>query len=303
MEKAPRFDRKPEAIGSLRIQARDLEIIGLVWEYRFLNSEQIQALVDGSDQVILRRLQKLYHHGYLDRPISQIVFSNPLFGPQKMVYGLGDKGADLLVEEYGRDRGKIVWREKNKEVKEQYIQHTLMISEFRACLTLALKDNPVVKELLWLREDTKELKQDVYFLEEGRKRRLTIVPDGFFLIERPQGKKDAFFFEADRSTMTNARFLNKMRAYWLWHKQGGHHKLSIDSFRVLTLTTTKRRMDNLIDVAKQADDRQVGSNMFWFAMTDDIQLNNPRRILESIWRTPADRRKPDEITRTLSLLE
>jgi len=107
------------------------------------------------------------------------------------------------------------------------------------------------------------------------------------VVEKQEGKKDFFFFEADRSTIANARFLNKMRAYWLWHKYGGHHKLSIDSFRVLILTTTRRRMDNLIAVAKQADDRQVGSNMFWFAVTDDVQLSNPRRVLEKIWRTPA----------------
>jgi len=286
-KRSTRYTRNPETVGIVKIQPRDLEIINLVRNYRFLSSEQIQALVSGSDQVILRRLQKLYHHGYLDRPISQIVFSNPLFGPQKMVYGLGDKGADLLSEAYGIDRGKIVWSEKNEEVREQYIQHTLMISEFRACLTLALKDNPEVRKLSWLREDTRELKQEVYFLEEGRKRRLTIVPDGLFVVEKQEGKKDFFFFEADRSTIANARFLNKMRAYWLWHKYGGHHKLSIDSFRVLILTTTRRRMDNLIAVAKQADDRQVGSNMFWFAVTDDVQLSNPRRVLEKIWRTPA----------------
>jgi len=40
-----------------------------------------------------------------------------------MVYGLGDRGADLLAERYGIDRGNIIWKEKNKEVSQQYIQH------------------------------------------------------------------------------------------------------------------------------------------------------------------------------------
>jgi len=207
MEKTPRFNRKPEALGKIRIQKRDIEIIKLLWEYRFLSSEQIQKLVDGSDQVKLRRLQKLYHHGYIDRPIGQIVFSNPLLGPQKMVYGLSDKGADLLSEVYDIDRGNITWQEKNKEVKEKYIQHTLMVSDFRACLTLALKGDPEAK-LSWIKGDTSELRQEVTLTDETRKKRLIMVPDGFFRIEDPSGIM-YFFLEADRSTMTNERFLTK----------------------------------------------------------------------------------------------
>jgi len=286
MEKAPRFKKKPEIIGKIKIQRRDLDIINLIWKYRFMSSEQIQALTEGSNQVILRRLQKLYHHGYLDRPINQIVFSNPIIGPQKMVYGLGDKGADLLADEYGVDRGSITWREKNKESGERYIQHTLMISEFRACLTLALKGVPDAK-LSWLRGDDPELKQEVFYVDGTQKRRLIVVPDGFFQIEDPDGKM-YFFLEADRSTMTNARFLNKMRAYWLWWKQGGHNNSGIGNFRVLTVAKTRQRMENLIKTTRQADDSKKGSYMFWFTAMDNYQLDQPETILKDIWLTPED---------------
>jgi hypothetical protein len=284
--KAPRFEKKPKVIGNIVIQKRDLEMINLIWRYRFMSSEQIQFLIKGSNQVILRRLQKLYHHGYLDRPISQIVFSNPLLGPKKMVYGLGDKGADLLAETYGIDRGNIAWREKNREVSERYIQHTLMVSDFRACLTLALNKNPKVN-LQWLNDDGSEIKQEVYFMEEGKKKRLPIIPDGFFQIEDLNGKMH-FFLEADRSTMTNARFFNKMRAYWLWWKQGGQNQLDIGNFRVLTITKTKLRMENLIEVSKRADDSHKGSYMFWFTPISNYSLVNPEMIMGNIWRTSAD---------------
>jgi len=284
--RAPRFEKKPKVIGDIVIQQRDIEIVKLVWEYRFLSSEQIQKLIDGSDQVILRRLQKLYHHGYLDRPASQIVFSNPLFGPQKMVYGLGDRGADVLAETYGMDRGKIKWNEKNKEVREQYIQHTLMVSDFRACLTLSLKDNPKT-EFRWLMSDDQEIKQEVQFVENGKNRRLPIIPDGFFQIEDPGGKM-YFFLEADRSTMTNARYFNKMRAYWLWWQQGLSKKLGIESFRVLTITKTEQRKENLKKVTKKADDRQLGSSIFWFTTKENYHLGDPKMILRKIWQTPKD---------------
>jgi hypothetical protein len=63
MGKATRFQRNPETVGIVKIQPRDIEIINLVWRYRFLTSEQVQALVEGSDQVILRRLQNIYSAG------------------------------------------------------------------------------------------------------------------------------------------------------------------------------------------------------------------------------------------------
>jgi hypothetical protein len=97
----PRYKRALREKPSLTIQPRDLEIIKLVYDYRFLNSDQIKYLVAGSGQVILRRLQKLFHHGFLDRPLQQ--FSYP--GNQKMIYALGNSGATILASEYGMDRG------------------------------------------------------------------------------------------------------------------------------------------------------------------------------------------------------
>jgi len=291
MTKAPRYTRRPKAVGGIRIQKRDVEIVKLVHDYRFMDSRQIQMLIDGSNQVILRRLQKLFHHGYLDRPVSQIIFSNPLMGHENMVYGLGDRGADLLAERLGIDRGKIIWKEKNKEVRERYIQHTLMISNFRACLTLALRATPEVKLLFWIRENPQELKEYVSFTENGKQRRMVIVPDGFFCIQDAGGRM-YFFLEADRSTMTNTRFLNKLKAYWKWRWQKasrGRHgikeRYGIRDFRVLTLTRGRQRRDNLTKVAERTDDQHNGSYMFWFAAEEHFSLDTPQAVLHNIWQT------------------
>jgi len=285
-KRAPKFKRRPEEVGGLRLQERDIEIVKLVYSYRFLNSDHIKALVDGSEQGILRRLQKLFHHGFLDRPPSQILY--PLAGPQKMVYALGDRGASLLAEKYGVDIAKIKWNEKNKEVKDRHIQHTLMISNFRTCLELALSKIPDTNLLFWQRENPKELKDYVYIEDYGREIKAPIVPDGFFGIQDPKGKM-FFFLEADQSTMTNARFLKKMRAYWRWWKDGRHTKrFGIKAFRVLTITKTKQRKENLRKITKKADDRQVGSFMFWFTSEENYSLQRPESILEPIWQTPKD---------------
>jgi len=69
----------------------------------FLRSWQIAALVGGSKQMVLRRLQLLFHHGYLERPRSQIEYYQP-GGSHAFVYGLSDRGAELLRSEAQRAR-------------------------------------------------------------------------------------------------------------------------------------------------------------------------------------------------------
>lgn len=285
-KRAPKFKRKPEEVGGLRLQKRDVDIIRLIYDYRFLNSQQIKTLVNSSERT-LRRLQKLFHHGFLDRPLSQIVCS--LNGAQKMVYALGDKGADLLAENFGIDRGKIKWKEKNEEVKDRHIQHTLMISDFRISLELALDKLVNTHLLFWKKENPKGLKDYVYIEDlQGREIRAPIVPDGFFGIEDPQGKM-YWFVEADQSTMTNVRFLKKMKAYWNWWRQGRHtRRFGIKAFRVLTITKTEQRKENLRKVTKGADERQRGSLMFWFTSEQNYNIQKPEGTLEPIWQTPKD---------------
>lgn len=291
-QRAPKFKRKPQQVGGLRVQKRDIEIIRLVYDYRFLNSDQIQALVNGSEQGILRRLQKLFHHGFLDRPPSQIVY--PLTGTQKMVYALGDKGADFLANEFGIDRGEIKWNEKNKEVKDRHIQHTLMISNFRLSLKLALDKTSNTDLLFWQRENRSELKDYAYTQDkQGRQRKIAIVPDGFFGLKDTEPKPNMYFFlEADQGTMDNARFLRKMRAYWVWGvKDKGHAKnFGIKSFRVLTITKSEQRKENLRKTTKNADDWQKGSPMFWFTSEQNYNMEKPESILKPIWQTAKDDR-------------
>src|SRR6266404_5000054 len=93
----PRFKRSP-AVVSLRLTERDRDILALVRRHRFLVSDDIKALVSGSQQQILRRLQRLFHHGYLDRPRSQLNYFHQ-GGSNSIVYGLDRKGAKVLAAE------------------------------------------------------------------------------------------------------------------------------------------------------------------------------------------------------------
>src|SRR3972149_9105409 len=160
-KRLPRFKRIISPGLAFRLQERDMEIIKLVYAYRLLTSRMIQLLSSGSAQGILRRLQLLFHHGYLER-IST-------WQPGALVYALGNKGADVLALNLGIDRGAVDWRKKNKEVSALFVNHSLMISNFRAVLELASRKRPELKILNWASEG--EIKESVYiniFLRPGQ---------------------------------------------------------------------------------------------------------------------------------------
>ena len=79
----------------LEITKRDLLILELVQDYRFLNTEQIHALIGGSTRNVKERLSRLYQHAYLDRPAHQRELRNE--GYRLMIYALAPKGARFIA--------------------------------------------------------------------------------------------------------------------------------------------------------------------------------------------------------------
>jgi len=289
-KRLPKYKRAKTPV-PLRLQERDKEIIKLVWEYRFLQADHISLLLGSNRKSILRRLQKLYHNRYLQRIYFPIVLFQG--GSEKPIYALDRKGAEILTEDLGIPPEKLDWTDEKNKVKERYLRHALMISNFRVILTCAIREvHPYFSLLFWMQG--KELKDEVFFEENSPfgpvERRIAVVPDALFCLEdRRQGKegKMYFFLEADRSTMTTKRFLWKMRGYWNYWKQGKvSQRYGFRNFRVLVLTKSPQRRDSLCQVTQKADDRQIGSYMFWFAAEEDIKLEDPLSIFQYIWRTP-----------------
>src|SRR6266496_1715346 len=122
----PRFKRSP-TVTSLRLTERDRDILAHIRRHRFLLSDQIKALVPGSKQQILRRLQRLFHLGYLDRPRSQLEYFDQ-GGSKSIVYGLDRKGAKLLAGESAQRRPSCDSKHPMQPTKQVYLQHSLLVS-------------------------------------------------------------------------------------------------------------------------------------------------------------------------------
>src|SRR5687768_3607631 len=134
----PRFKRTANTPAIL-LTERDRIIIRLIYQHRFLRSYHIVDLIGDSRQALLRRLQLLYHHGFLERPRAQIEYYRH-GGSHHMVYGLGNKGASLLRQELGVPIHGARWGEKNRSVRRIFFEHVLLVSDVMVALELGCRE-------------------------------------------------------------------------------------------------------------------------------------------------------------------
>ena len=279
-----------------QLQDRDRDILQLAFDYRLLTSRHIELLIPGSNQNLLRRLQKLFKHHYLDR----IQVPNH----QAMVYGLGNQGADTLAEMGLIERKRIDWSAKNRHLADHFIAHTLMISDVRCLITVALRDVPEITMHSWVGEGG--LRHDV-LIEGSQKRKIVahIIPDGSFILEKPRpgGGKPLqlhLFLEADRGTEAgSSKFREKMQAYWtFWREEDYEQTYHRTSFEVLVVCPGEKRRDNLRRITHDVSDnpQDAGLAMFRFASATEYTLDDPSTILKPIWLTA---RKGDDTLHSL----
>lgn len=274
------FQRLEKNLPPLAMTERDVSILCLVRDHRFINTAQVQALIGGSRHNVTERLSRLYHHGYLDRPAHQRELRAE--GYRFMVYAVTPKGALVITRQSGETTPvSRHLSEGNRTAKRFYLAHTLMVSQFRACLTLACRARPDLRLAQWRVPDRPLARVMV-----GRNR-VAVIPDAYFVIEAADGLSAHFFLEADRGTMSQRRFLSKLQSYWLLRSLGLTDGVP-RAFRVLTVAPSKRRMLNLLATATDADPRHTGSRMFCFTAETEYGLEDPSALFEAIWRTPAD---------------
>jgi hypothetical protein len=289
----PRFKRSPHT-APLRLTDRDREIIRLVYTHRFIRSHHIVALIGGSPQQILRRLQLLYHQGYLERPRAQID-SYHRGGSRRIAYGLGNKGGMLLKQTLGVAFRNSSWNEKNQAVGRMFLEHGLLVSDVMATIEIACRKAGVrfiaADELLKPQME-RPLRWSVRL---GNRAKVRVVPDRVFAIEYPDAVGTSvranFFLEADRGTMpvqrsnvTQSSFHRKLLTYEATWAQSIHRtRFGFSRFRVVTVTTSATRVASLVRACAQL---KSGHGLFLFA--DRSILEMPGKILSVAMKTGRD---------------
>jgi hypothetical protein len=276
---------------------RDLQILRAVYRYRLLRSTHLTALADGSPQTTLRRLQLLFHHGYLDRPAAQLDWY--VRGSEPLAYALGNRGALALAAEGGLKSGALRSETQNRDFSRLFLRHTLAVAEAMVAFEIACRDREGValiqpeEVLVGTPEATRRLRLpfrwQVDVREGGKLHRLGVEPDRVFglrFADAPEGRQVAYFFlEADRGTMPVARrglgqtsFRRKLLAYQETWRQGLHKAhLGIPNFRVLTVTTSEERVRHLV-----AQCRSLSGSAGLLLFADQAQLKR-EDILSHDW--------------------
>ena len=305
----PRFKRTPFA--SCYLKDLDIQLLKYAYVYRLLDTGHFTALCDNHPLTIKRRLQNLFHNGYLDRPVSQLHAWTS--GSRQFVYALGARGAKALQEKGVPISEGVDWYEKNKHIKNDYIQHRLGITNFRVMLDLAVRAHnphltlePVAhtNSLWWEWQGgpkAQHKRPTVSFSHRSANMTAGICPDGLFSIG--QGEKSyPCFVEYDTGSMPVYRsnpnltsIARKFLIYWnLWDQEVQHKKrllhtsplkdfFDVETFRVLFITTTPERIASMIKSCQ--DLFKTGRKLFWFTTFDQMTLDNPQDIFKPIWYT------------------
>ena len=272
-QRQSRHKRRPEP-GQIMIQERDVRILRLLADYRLLTTSQLHGMCFGARSKALRRLRQMYDAGLIDRIHRPVIR-----GSSEIVYILTKKGHGLL-QQSGRhsDADRFSeFKSVSKETSLFFLDHELALVVFRLAMEKECRDTQT--EILFWKSD-----QDLRVSRDGKRRilrvqaydgdTLPLLPDAFFGIQNTKGKS-YYFIEMDMGTESLKRVERKFRAYTAYLISGEFQRMwGFKAFRVLILTSSEKRRDNLIQLAGNQRRHAI---LFWFATfnKDCCGLFNP----------------------------
>lgn len=278
----PKFERVKNPPPIL-LTERDLDVLFALLRYRFLSSDQIAALIrDGSAVQLKRRLQSLFHAGYVDRPAAQKKYYSKE-GQLPFVYALARAGAKALMEHERHAKLRLDWAHKNKSVTDPTIKHTLAIADAMIGFeTQSGEEFLSQASLLDAGEDRKQLKWKAVIPGKDGPEKLGVIPDQFFGLKGADGKTRFFFVEADRGKMPVTRtgprqtsLIQKVQSYLASRVQKTPQEMfGIHAFRVIFVLPSEERRQNLLKAVLEISHGK-GSNLFLYATYDGLKAGDP----------------------------
>jgi len=257
--------RRESAPPPLVLQQRDRQLVAAVGQHRFLTREQIERLFFRTTTRANFRLQKLYHHRFLNR-----LHLPTVRGSSQAIYCLDREGVPVAAEVLGVPPASIPWKRKSRDVGPLFMRHLLAVNDVRIGFELAARSNPEHELLLWL--DDQEAR-DKYAWGYTQK---VLAPDAYGRY-RFGDRVVSFFLELDRATMAANRWVDKVKRYQEYASSRRYEeRFGMKLFRVVVVTTSPQRLANLLKAAEEQTQRA-----FWFATLADVREKGLRG---QIWR-------------------
>lgn len=266
----PRFKRVSN-FPNMRLTDRDRAILSVVEHYRFLTTSQILSLVPGSQQNIMRRLQRLYHGGSLDRPHAQLPLrfagkiSELVYAPRKTVSGKEWKRVSSLFLAHALAVSDVVI-----SIEAACCRHGLRFVTEQEILE-SISDGTVNRHLQW----------QVTIKDGKASERVGVIPDATFAIEHataPVSRRFFYFLEVDRGTMPLHRkglrlssIYRKALAYTRTRrKRILKDRHGIPGFQVLFVSAQDNRLKQIARVCRETSATSDPST-FLFASSQELR--------------------------------
>lgn len=226
----PKMKSRPRRLAgakALTLRERDLQILHLVYEHRFLDMELLSAFVttaaDGESQApgadgkhrprkygfgekaLYKRLRQLSEAKYLQPHQAMARSMGRGFGGARIAYGLGRASAEIVAEAEGLTVAQVRETVEANKVKAPFIEHALHVARFRVILELACQQSEgKVRLMFW---EQGNILQDWIWGEdwEGEERKFSVYPDAFFALAVAGKGRAHYFLEMDMGTMPIVR--------------------------------------------------------------------------------------------------
>jgi len=263
----------------LQISHHDAQLFKYIFDHRMLRIDHLELLTGRSYEALQHRLAQLASAGHLTSKKRRF---------QKHIYGLGRGAASYLAERGIASKEFADARIRLQELKDLFLDHLMMINDFHVALAIA-GQSANFKIATWRQGD--ELRDHVTIRRRGVVEKVSVWPDAFFILEDSRSparlRPVAYMYEASRQRQSR-RDREKFLGYLHYFQQGTHRKkYGVNTFRVLTETTTRARALNLCALAGELLPKPVRKH-YLFTSLEDFSPKAPETVLKEIAISPYD---------------
>jgi hypothetical protein len=252
---------------------RDQELLVAVHRHGFMTTDLVELAWfpprhgsrSWSSSKAYARLRELWLWGYLERielPVARV-----LGGRRPFLYAVGQQGVALVELRMGTATLPVQPRRLDR-LDHVFIDHDLKAAALWANVLAQLRRRRGC-QWLWLGERELRARRMRVRSPQGDYW-LPFLPDAYFEVVYPNGEVQTCLVEIDMGTLTLRRFGRKVQAFEA-ALDGGvfqRHFPNRDEVEVLVLTSTRRRLQALRQVAARAV--HSGRRDLWYFATFEV---------------------------------
>lgn len=257
------------------ITPKALDLLELLYRYKYLRTSFIRQLLDCGEQGIINQLKRRREQGYCFKPREQLRGYNNLWSPR--IHSITKKGEQLLIE-HDRHPFKATRLHRAKgDAPVKNFAHAMMICDTLASIEIGINKTDC-KFIPWTQIVAKLDHPDPMRLEfdttyEGKRVKDKMVPDGMFGIQYPNGQASFFLLESENfnpiepKDLNRASFLKKIIGYKDIKAKGTYKQLGIPNMHVLFVFPTPAR----VQTAKELVERIYGETSLFLLHDIPVQ--------------------------------